>query len=46
MEKEGLSEKAKAFLAGLVSSGEKWLIEDVEKMFTEATILLLKIEPC
>ncbi len=37
MEKEGLSDKTKLFLAQLVSSGEKWLVEEIEKMFKEAS---------
>ncbi|MBI2608158.1 MAG: hypothetical protein HYW47_00995 [Deltaproteobacteria bacterium] len=37
MEKEGLSDKAKTLLAHIVSSGEKWLIEEVERMFKEAS---------
>ena len=37
MEKEGLSDKARALLAHFVSNGEKWLIEEVERMFKEAS---------
>jgi len=37
MEKEGLSDKTKTLLANIVSSGEKWLIEEVERMFKEAS---------
>ena len=37
MEKEGLSDKTKLFLAQLVSGGEKWLVEEIEKMFKEAS---------
>ena len=37
MEKEGLSDKTKLFLAQLVSGSEKWLVEEVEKMFKEAS---------
>ena len=36
MDKEGLSDKTKMFLAQLVASGEKWLVEEIEKMFKEA----------
>ena len=36
MDKEGLSDKTKMFLAQLVSAGEKWLVEEIEKMFKEA----------
>ena len=33
MDKAGLSDKTKMFLAQLVASGEKWLVEEIEKMF-------------
>lgn len=37
MEKDRLSEKAKALLATILSGSDKWLIEDVEKIYKEAS---------